>query len=190
MLEWPSTRPGISVVSGSSTAMAPDSSRLASGPAASTRSPLTRTAQPSCMVSPSKTRAGFRRVTAPGSRAGGCGSAAEARMRSNRMRRRASIRQLYASFGGAGDFACECQLALRLVVRLQAADPDIAIPHGVVVVLQHQGFFGAVRRVMGYLPIDHGAHDFFVVVHHDAVIEHGDECRLDQFFAIEARRVE
>src|SRR5471030_533760 len=117
MWEWPSTRPGISVVYGSSTAMAPDASRLARGPAASTRSPLTRTAQPSCMVSPSKTRAGFRSVTAPGSRAGGCGSATEARMTSNRMRRRASIRQLYASFGGAGDFACEYLLTLRLAVR-------------------------------------------------------------------------
>ena len=36
---------------------------LDSAPTASIRSPLTRTAHPSCIASPSKTRAGFRIVT-------------------------------------------------------------------------------------------------------------------------------
>src|SRR5437773_1233604 len=55
---------------------APGTAAPASAPAASIRLPLTRTAHPSCIVSPSKTRAGFTIVTADA--AGPCadGSAA------------------------------------------------------------------------------------------------------------------
>ena len=49
----------MSVVPGRSTIRAPDEATLASGPAASIRSPFTRTAHPSWIVSPSKTRAGL-----------------------------------------------------------------------------------------------------------------------------------
>src|SRR5690348_2000257 len=62
MWEWPSTRPGSRVAPGRSTTFAPAVSMLADGPAASMRSPRTRTAQPSCNSSPSKTRAGLRTV--------------------------------------------------------------------------------------------------------------------------------
>src|SRR5579871_2251814 len=62
MWEWPSTSPGRRVRPGRSITFAPVASMLAVGPAASMRSPLTRTAQPSWIASPSKTRAGRRRV--------------------------------------------------------------------------------------------------------------------------------
>ena len=64
MCECPSTRPGVSVVPGRSMVVAPAAATDAAGPAASMRSPFTRTAQPSCIASPSKTRAGFTTVTA------------------------------------------------------------------------------------------------------------------------------
>ena len=42
---------------------APAAAAAASAPTASMRSPFTRTAQPSCIASPSNTRAGLRTVT-------------------------------------------------------------------------------------------------------------------------------
>jgi len=63
MCECPSTSPGVSVVPGRSITFAPAAATLASAPTASMRSPFTRTAQPSCIVSPSNTRAGFSTVT-------------------------------------------------------------------------------------------------------------------------------
>src|SRR6185436_746523 len=64
MCEWPSTSPGVSVVPGKSMTLAPAAVVADSGPTASMRSPFTRTLQPSCMVSPSHTRAGLRIVMA------------------------------------------------------------------------------------------------------------------------------
>ncbi len=80
--EWASTSPGMSVVPGRSMTFAPAAATLAAGPAASMRLPFTRTAQPSCSVSPSKTRAGLSTVTAAASRAaGGCADPGERRER-------------------------------------------------------------------------------------------------------------
>src|SRR5260221_422903 len=62
MCEWPSTSPGVSVAPGRSITFAPAAATLASAPTASMRSPFTRTAHPSCIVSPSNTRAGFSTV--------------------------------------------------------------------------------------------------------------------------------
>src|SRR5476649_1350604 len=62
MCECPSTRPGVNVVPGRSITFAP--AVATSAPTASMRSPFTRTAHPSCIVSPSKMRAGFRMVIA------------------------------------------------------------------------------------------------------------------------------
>ena len=64
MCECPSTSPGVSVVPGKSITFAPAAATLASVPTASMRSPFTRTAHPSCTSTPSKTRAGFKTVTA------------------------------------------------------------------------------------------------------------------------------
>src|SRR5579871_6879298 len=68
MWEWPSTRPGMSVVPGRSTTLALAASMPEAGPAASIRPERTRTAQPSCSASPSKTRAGLRTMMVAGSR--------------------------------------------------------------------------------------------------------------------------
>src|SRR3954464_11658666 len=46
--------------------VAPAAATLDAGPTASMRSPFTRTAQPSCIVSPSQTRAGCSTVTCAG----------------------------------------------------------------------------------------------------------------------------
>lgn len=62
--EWPSMRPGSSVVPLKSTDVVPwGTFTLASGPAAAMRSPVTRTTQPVCglEVTPSKTRSGRNR---------------------------------------------------------------------------------------------------------------------------------
>ena len=55
--------PGISVVPGRSMVVAPAARPMRPAPAASMRSPRTRTAHPSCIDSPSKTRAGRSTVT-------------------------------------------------------------------------------------------------------------------------------
>ena len=52
--------------------VAPALERFAAGPTAWMRSPSTRTAQPSCMASPSKTRAGLNTVTLSARFAGPC----------------------------------------------------------------------------------------------------------------------
>ena len=52
----------MSVAPGRSMTFAPVVLTLAAGPAASIRLPLTRTAHPSCIVSPSNTRAGLSTV--------------------------------------------------------------------------------------------------------------------------------
>src|SRR5439155_4812673 len=55
--------PGVIVVPGRSTTTAPAAPTVFAGPTASIRSFLTRTAHPSCTVSPSKTRAGLKTVS-------------------------------------------------------------------------------------------------------------------------------
>src|SRR4051794_2636387 len=64
--ECPSTSPGISVAPGRSIVATPVAPIDAAGPAASIRSPRTRTAQPSCIDSPSNTRAGRNTVVDSG----------------------------------------------------------------------------------------------------------------------------
>lgn len=57
-------------------------------------------------------------------------------------------------------------------------DPDIAVAHGVAVVLQADGAFGCVRRVLGWLGIRSCPQNLRMVVHADTVVEDGDVCRL------------
>ena len=62
----------MSVAPGRSMTRAPAALTPASAPTASIFSPLTRTAQPSCMASPSKTRAGFSTVIVSFAPIGAC----------------------------------------------------------------------------------------------------------------------
>lgn len=80
MWEWASIRPGKSVADGRSISVPPAGAfNPAAGPAASILAPTTRTAQASCIVSPSNTRAGLRtKLEAAG---GGSALSIAARMR-------------------------------------------------------------------------------------------------------------
>src|SRR6202521_798020 len=55
-------------------------------------------------------------------------------------------------------------LLFRPIVTPQPANPDVAVAHRLLVILQHQGIFGGLRRVLRELAMHGGSHQFLVVV--------------------------
>jgi len=56
-----------------------------------------------------------------------------------------------------------------LVGRIELADPDIAVPHGLRMILEAERLFGRVRLVGTYLSPDGGPEEILVVLHQHAV---------------------
>src|ERR1019366_10548578 len=81
-------------------------------------------------------------------------------------------------------------LLFREVVAAQAANPDVAVAHAIVMFLQHERFLGIVWRVLRYLPVNHGADGFLVVVNHHAIEEHRFNRRFEEPLAFKPRRFE
>src|SRR5687767_12373952 len=63
----------------------------------------------------------------------------------------------------------------RAVVPAQTTDPDVAVAHGLLMVLQHQRGLGGLRRVTGHCAVDCRPHQLLAVVQQDAVEEYGEE---------------
>src|SRR6266704_1745975 len=72
----------------------------------------------------------------------------------------------------------------------QFADPDVAVAHWMVMVLQRQRQFFRLRFVRRPFAVSRRAAQFHVVLHEDAVMKHGDAGGAQQLsILIEARAV-
>ena len=61
-----------------------------------------------------------------------------------------------------------------LIVAFELANPDVAIPDGVTVVLEQDRALGTMRRVLADRPIGHCTDQRGVVVDEHAVMQHRD----------------
>src|ERR1041385_8494273 len=81
-------------------------------------------------------------------------------------------------------------LLLRLIISAQAANPNVAITHGLLVILEDQRIFLALRGILRKLAVNGGPHQLLVIVQQNAVEEHGRIGGLYQLAVSEYRRLE
>src|SRR5262245_8496035 len=81
-------------------------------------------------------------------------------------------------------------LLLRLLPLdlLELADPDVAEPHRVAMVLNVHRRARAMRRVLRRLIVERAAHELKVVLNDDPVVDHGHVSRPGQLLVITKSR--
>src|SRR5579885_330999 len=92
-----------------------------------------------------------------------------------------------ANAGGGGSSPASLH---GCVVPAYSANPDVAVPHRIAVILKHQRILGRLRCVVGQGAVNGGPLQFFAMVQENAVQKHREIGGFYELFALKPRGFE